>query len=43
MAEVREKARATADDVARSLKKGGLSDDQADEIRKKILGITAQA
>lgn len=38
-AEVRKKATAAADDVAKIVKKGGLSEDKAEEIRKRILGI----
>lgn len=39
MAEVRQKAKATADEVVKVAKKGGLSGEKAEEIRKKILGI----
>lgn len=39
VAEVREKASATADEVRAEIKKSGLSDEKAEEIRKKILGI----
>ena len=37
---VKARTEAAAADVAKVAKKGGLSDDIADEIRKKILGIT---
>jgi DNA-binding transcriptional regulator YhcF (GntR family) len=39
MAEVRSKARDTAEEVVREVKKSGLSEETAEEIRKKILGI----
>jgi ribosomal protein S9 len=39
MTEVRQKTRSTADEVAKEVKKGGLSAEKAEEIRKKILGI----
>jgi DNA-binding transcriptional ArsR family regulator len=38
-AEFRKKAEATADAVAKIVKKGGLSDSAASQIRAKILGI----
>ncbi len=38
--EIAEKVAKTADDVARAVKKGGLSDETAEEIRKKIMGIS---
>lgn len=37
--EAREKAKTTADDVVRTVTKGGMSEKTAEEIRKKILGI----
>jgi hypothetical protein len=37
--EAREKAKTTADDVVRTVKKSGMSEKTAEEIRKKILGI----
>lgn len=37
--EAREKARTTADEIVKEVKKGGLSAEKAEEIRKKILGI----
>ena len=37
--EFSEKAKKTADDVSRIVKSKGLSDESADEIRRKILGI----
>jgi len=39
MAEAREKARAAADDVVKTAKQGGLSEEKAEEIRRRILGI----
>ena len=36
---VKAKAQAAADEVAKTVKKGGLSDDTAEQIRKQILGI----
>jgi hypothetical protein len=39
MAEVKGKARSTADEVVKAVRKGGLSESTAEEIRKKILGI----
>jgi len=36
---VREKAKSVADDVAEKARKGGLTPQAADEIRKQILGI----
>lgn len=38
-AKTRAKAQAAADEVAKTIKKGGLSDDTAEQIRKQILGI----
>lgn len=38
-AKLQVKIEQTANDVAKAVKKGGLSDDTADEIRRKILGI----
>ena len=38
-AELRQKATAAADDVVKAVKKGGMSEKTAEEIRKKILGI----
>lgn len=38
-AKIRAKAQAAADEVAKAVKKGGLSDETADQIRKQILGI----
>lgn len=38
-AKTRAKAQAAADEVAKTVKKGGLSDDTAEQIRKQILGI----
>ena len=38
-AKTRAKAQAAADEVAKAVKKGGLSDETADQIRKQILGI----
>jgi len=38
-AEAREKAKEAADDVVKLVKKGGLSNEKAEEIRNKILGI----
>ncbi len=39
IADMRERARAAADDVVKVAKAGGLSAEKAEEIRKKILGI----
>ena len=39
MAETREKASSTADEVVKVAKTGGLSEEKAEEIRRKILGI----
>lgn len=39
-AKLQAKAEAVATEVAKTIKKGGLSDETADEIRRKILGIT---
>jgi hypothetical protein len=39
LSEVRVKAKATAEDVVKAVKKGGMSEKTAEEIRKKILGI----
>jgi hypothetical protein len=39
MAEAREKVKATAEDVGKTVKSAGLSEEKAEEIRKKILGI----
>jgi len=39
MAEMREKTKQTAEDVVKAVKKGGMSEKTAEEIRKKILGI----
>nr|DAS19886.1 MAG TPA: Protein of unknown function (DUF3486) [Caudoviricetes sp.] len=36
---VKSRALAAADEVAKAVKKGGLSDDTAEQIRKQILGI----
>lgn len=41
IAEMREKARAVADDVAALAKAGGLTDTAADAIRAKILGLAS--
>ena len=38
-AKTRAKAQAAAEEVARAVKKGGLSDETAEHIRKQILGI----
>lgn len=38
-AKTRAKAQAAADEVAKAVKKGGLSNDTAEQIRKQILGI----
>ncbi len=38
--EIRAKAKAVAEEVASQAKAGGLSDDTAEQIRKKILGVT---
>ena len=40
-AKTRAKAQAAADEVAKAVKKGGLSKDTAEQIRKQILGIAA--
>lgn len=37
--EIKEKVRETADESVKIAKRGGLPDEQAEEIRKKILGI----
>lgn len=39
MAEVRGKAKTTAEEVVREVRKSGLTEETAEEIRKKILGI----
>ena len=39
MAEFKEKTRQTADEVVKVAQKGGLSEEKAEEIRKRILGI----
>ena len=39
MAEVRTKSKAAADEVVKEVKKAGLSDEAANDIRKRILGI----
>ena len=39
MSEIREKTKQAADDVVKAVKKGGMSEATAEEIRKKILGI----
>jgi predicted nucleotidyltransferase len=39
MSEMREKTKQAADDVVKVVKKGGLSEETAETIRKKILGI----
>jgi len=39
ISDMREKARAAADDVVKVAKAGGLSAEKAEEIRRKILGI----
>jgi molecular chaperone DnaK (HSP70) len=39
MVEAREKAKSTADDITKTVKSAGLSEEKAEEIRKKILGI----
>lgn len=39
LAGVKAQAKKTADDVAQTLKNGGMSEDTAKEIRRKILGI----
>lgn len=36
---IKSRAQAAADEVAKAVKKGGLSDETADEIRRQILGI----
>ena len=38
-AKIKAKAQQTAEEVAQAVKKGGLSDDTAEQIRKQILGI----
>ena len=38
---VRQRAEAAAEEVAKVVSKGGLSDEAADEIRRQILGISA--
>lgn len=38
-AKTREKAKQAADEVAKAIKKGGLSEETAEQIRKQILGI----
>ncbi|MDK4685430.1 DUF3486 family protein [Kingella negevensis] len=38
---VKSRALAAADEVAKAVKKGGLSDDTAEQIRKQILGIAS--
>jgi len=40
MLEVRDKARAAAEEVTKIAKQGGLSDDTVQQIRAKILGVT---
>lgn len=40
-AEVENRARAAADAVAKQARKGGMSQDAVDEIRRRILGIAA--
>jgi len=39
MAEAKEKAKSAAEDVSKEIKSAGLSEEKAEEIRKKILGI----
>ena len=39
MAEVKEKTKATAEDVVKTVRAGGLSAEKAETIRKQILGI----
>ena len=39
IAETKAKAKATAEDVVKELRAAGLTDDLADEVRRKILGI----
>lgn len=39
MAEVRAKSKAAAEDISKEVKKAGLSDEAANDIRKRILGI----
>jgi hypothetical protein len=39
VADVREKTRSTAEDVVKVARTGGLSEEKAEEIRRKILGI----
>jgi hypothetical protein len=41
MAEVRDKAKKAAEEVSQIAKKGGLSDEAADLIRQKIIGVTS--
>ncbi|VEI47022.1 Protein of uncharacterised function (DUF3486) [Actinobacillus equuli] len=41
-AEVKERAETAAKEVEKVVKKGGLSDEVADEIRRKILGIATK-
>lgn len=41
-AEVKQRAETTAKEVEKVVKKGGLSDEVADEIRRKILGIATK-
>jgi len=38
--DIAERVAQTADDVAKTIKKSGLSDETAEEIRKKIMGIS---
>jgi len=38
--DIAERVAQTADDVAKTVKKSGLSEDTAEEIRKKIMGIS---
>ena len=38
---IKTKAQETAEEVAQAVKKGGLSDDTAEQIRKQILGIAS--
>ena len=40
-AKVKAKVAAAADDVAKQARKGGLSDEAAEAIRKQILGIAS--
>ncbi len=39
LAEARSKAKDTADDIVKTIKKGGMSEETAELIRRKILGI----